>query len=115
MVSIGDNRVRTDMDPRVEGFTYDVVLVGGAGHVGLPLAIAFASRGLKTCIYDINEEAVATLLGGDLPFREVGAQEVLRQVLDDTNLSVSTDEQVIGSAEHVVVVIGTPVDDHLKP
>jgi UDP-N-acetyl-D-mannosaminuronic acid dehydrogenase len=103
------------MDPRAEGFTYDVVVVGGAGHVGLPLAIAFASRGLKVCIYDINEKAVATLLGGDLPFREVGAQEVLRQVLDDTSLSVSTDEQVLGEAEHVVVVIGTPVDDHLNP
>jgi UDP-N-acetyl-D-mannosaminuronic acid dehydrogenase len=89
--------------------------VGGAGHVGLPLAIAFASRGLKVCIYDINEKSVATILGGDLPFREVGAQEVLRKVLDDASLSVSTEEEVIGQAEHVVVVIGTPVDEHLNP
>lgn len=96
-------------------FKYDVVVVGGAGHVGLPLAIAFASRGLKVCIYDINEKSVATILGGDLPFREVGAQEVLRKVLDDASLSVSTDEEVIGQAEHVVVVIGTPVDEHLNP
>jgi UDP-N-acetyl-D-mannosaminuronic acid dehydrogenase len=96
-------------------FKYDVVVVGGAGHVGLPLAIAFASRGLKVCIYDINEKSVATILGGDLPFREVGAQEVLRKVLDDTSLSVSTEEEVIGQAEHVVVVIGTPVDEHLNP
>jgi UDP-N-acetyl-D-mannosaminuronic acid dehydrogenase len=103
------------MDPRAEGFTYDVVVVGGAGHVGLPLAIAFASRGLKVCIYDINEKSVATILGGDLPFREVGAQEVLRKVLDDASLSVSTEEEVIGQAEHVVVVIGTPVDEHLNP
>jgi len=96
-------------------FKYDVVVVGGAGHVGLPLAIAFASRGLKVCIYDINEKSVATILGGDLPFREVGAQEVLRKVLDDASLSVSTEEEVIGQAEHVVVVIGTPVDEHLNP
>src|SRR5450759_696266 len=96
-------------------FKYDVVVVGGAGHVGLPLAIAFASRGLKVCIYDINEKSVATILGGDLPFREVGAQEVLRKVLDDASLSVSTEEEVIGQGEHVVVVIGTPVDEHLNP
>ena len=96
-------------------FKYDVVVVGGAGHVGLPLAIAFASRGLKVCIYDINEKSVETILGGDLPFREVGAQDVLRKVLDDASLSASTEEQVIGQAENVVVVIGTPVDEHLNP
>ena len=103
------------MSPSPAAFKYDVVVVGGAGHVGLPLAIAFASRGLKVCIYDINEKSVATILGGDLPFREVGAQEVLRKVLDDASLSVSTEEEVIGQAEHVVVVIGTPVDEHLNP
>ena len=103
------------MSPSPADFKYDVVVVGGAGHVGLPLAIAFASRGLKVCIYDINEKSVATILGGDLPFREVGAQEVLRKVLDDASLSVSTEEEVIGQGEHVVVVIGTPVDEHLNP
>src|ERR1035437_4285825 len=97
-------------------FTYDVVVVGGAGHVGLPLAIAFASRGLKVCIYDINEKSVATVLGGDLPFREDGgAQDVLRRVLSDNSLTASTDDRVIGDGEHVVVVIGTPVDEHLNP
>lgn len=103
------------MSPGSEAFTYDVVVVGGAGHVGLPLAIAFASRGLKVCIYDINEKAVATVLGGELPFREVGAGEVLRRVLDDASLTASTDDHVIGEAEHVVVVVGTPVDEHLNP
>jgi UDP-N-acetyl-D-mannosaminuronic acid dehydrogenase len=103
------------MDPRPEGFAYDVVVVGGAGHVGLPLAVAFASRGLKVCIYDINEKSVATILGGELPFREDGAQVVLRQVLDDDSLTATTDDRVIGDAEHVVVVIGTPVDEHLNP
>jgi UDP-N-acetyl-D-mannosaminuronic acid dehydrogenase len=103
------------MDQRTEDFDFDVVVVGGAGHVGLPLAIAFASRGLKVCIYDINEKSVATVLGGVLPFREDGAQEMLRHALDDHSLTASTDEGVIGRGEHVVVVIGTPVDEHLNP
>jgi UDP-N-acetyl-D-mannosaminuronic acid dehydrogenase len=103
------------MDLPTESFAYDVVVVGGAGHVGLPLAIAFASRGLKVCIYDINEKSVATVLGGELPFREEGAQEILRKVLDDYTLTASTDDGVIGQGEHVVVVIGTPVDEHLNP
>jgi UDP-N-acetyl-D-mannosaminuronic acid dehydrogenase len=103
------------MDLRTQGFAYDVVVVGGAGHVGLPLAIAFASRGLKVCIYDINEKAVATVMGGELPFREDGAQVVLRKALDDDRLTASADDSVIGQGEHVVVVIGTPVDEHLNP
>lgn len=96
-------------------FRFDVVVLGGAGHVGLPLAIALASRGLVVCICDINEKSVATVLGGELPFREEGAQQLLRRALDDGTLTASTDDQVIGEAEHVVVVIGTPVDGHLNP
>jgi UDP-N-acetyl-D-mannosaminuronic acid dehydrogenase len=96
-------------------FEYDAVIIGGGGHVGLPLAIAFASRGLKTAIYDINADAVATILSGALPFQERGAQDVLQQVLATGMLIASTDETVIGKGEHVVVVIGTPVDEHLNP
>ena len=39
-------------------FKYDICVVGGCGHVGLPLAITFAKRGLNVSIYDINERAV---------------------------------------------------------
>ena len=46
----------------------DVVVVGGCGHVGLPLAIALASRGRRVGIYDINQAAVDLVGGGDLPF-----------------------------------------------
>jgi UDP-N-acetyl-D-mannosaminuronic acid dehydrogenase len=98
-----------------EPFTHDVVVVGGGGHVGLPLAIAFASRGLRTVVFDVNAQAVATVLAGELPFREPDAQPVLRRVLDEGLLTATTDGSVIGLAEHVVVVIGTPVDEHLNP
>ena len=38
-------------------FARDVVVVGGCGHVGLPLAIAFADRGLQVGIYDVSESS----------------------------------------------------------
>jgi UDP-N-acetyl-D-mannosaminuronic acid dehydrogenase len=103
------------MDLHTKDFAYDIVVVGGAGHVGLPLAIAFASRGLKVCILDIDEKLVAAVMGGELSFREDGAQKMLLQVLDDKSLTASTEDSVIGQGEHVVVVIGTPVDGHLNP
>ena len=93
----------------------DVVVIGGAGHVGLPLAIAFASRGLRVAIYDINASAVSSVLAGTLPFMEKGAQPLLRAALDSGLLTASTDESIIGTAEFVIVVIGTPVDEHLNP
>jgi UDP-N-acetyl-D-mannosaminuronic acid dehydrogenase len=94
---------------------HDVVVIGGAGHVGLPLAVAFASRGLRAAIYDINQTSVDTVLRGELPFREDGLQEVLAEVLAAGRLHATTDSAVIGQAENVVVVIGTPVDEHLNP
>jgi UDP-N-acetyl-D-mannosaminuronic acid dehydrogenase len=93
----------------------DVVVIGGCGHVGLPLALAFADRGARVGIYDVSETAVATVNAGRMPFAEPGAEEVLRRVLAAGRLEASVDPAMVGSAEHVVVVIGTPVDEHLNP
>jgi UDP-N-acetyl-D-mannosaminuronic acid dehydrogenase len=98
-----------------EEFEYDVVVVGGCGHVGLPLAVAFASRGLKVAIHDIDARAVELVAAGRLPFREDGAQEMLEKALADDLLHVTTDGDVLRHAECVIVVIGTPVDEHLNP
>ena len=93
----------------------DVVVIGGCGHVGLPLALAFADRGAKVAIYDVSETAVGLVNSGRMPFAEPGADEVLHRVLGDGRLEASADPAIVGTAEHVVVVIGTPVDEHLNP
>ena len=93
----------------------DVVVIGGCGHVGLPLALAFADRGAKVAIYDVSETAVGLVNSGRMPFAEPGADEVLHRVLADGRLEASADAAIVGTAEHVVVVIGTPVDEHLNP
>lgn len=96
-------------------FANDVVVVGGGGHVGLPLAIALASRGKRTVVYDVADTAVQRILSAQMPFIEPGADELLAAVVADGMLSASTDPAVVASAEHVIVVIGTPVDEHLNP
>lgn len=103
---------RLSFDP---GQRNDVVVVGGCGHVGLPLALAFADRGLRSVSYDIDLAAVKTVMGGDLPFREDGAYEVLARTLEAGTFAATTDSTVIASADAVVMVIGTPVDEHLNP
>ncbi len=93
----------------------DVVVIGGCGHVGLPLALAFADRGARVAIYDVSETSVAMVNSGAMPFAEPGADEMLRRVLAAGRLQASVDPAIVGSAEHVLVVIGTPVDEHLNP
>jgi UDP-N-acetyl-D-mannosaminuronic acid dehydrogenase len=97
------------------GFPEDVVVVGGGGHVGLPLAIAFADRGARVVVYDVSQAAVDTINAGELPFLEPGAAPMLQAALAAGRLRASTDPAVVGQAEHIVVVIGTPVDEHLNP
>jgi UDP-N-acetyl-D-mannosaminuronic acid dehydrogenase len=93
----------------------DVVVVGGCGHVGLPLGLAFAKRGLRVGVYDISQSAVETVNSGHMPFMEPGAEEVLAEVLAKQSFAASVDPNMLTSAKNVVVVIGTPIDKHLNP
>jgi UDP-N-acetyl-D-mannosaminuronic acid dehydrogenase len=96
-------------------FERDVVVIGGGGHVGLPLAIAFADRGARVAIYDVSADAVERVNAAKLPFDEPGAAPLLERAIASGRLTASTDPAIVGTAEHVVVVIGTPVDEHLNP
>jgi UDP-N-acetyl-D-mannosaminuronic acid dehydrogenase len=93
----------------------DVAIVGGCGHVGLPLGLAFADCGLRVKLVDINDAAVERVNRGEMPFAEPGADEVLPRVLSAGFLEATTDPRAVSQAEHVVIVIGTPIDEHLNP
>lgn len=94
---------------------YDIVIIGGLGHVGLPLGLTFAEKGLKVCLYDINKNNGEMVRKGKMPFIEYGAQEILEKVLKKQLLSVSFNKEDISKAEYVIVTLGTPVDEHLTP
>jgi UDP-N-acetyl-D-mannosaminuronic acid dehydrogenase len=96
-------------------FARDVVIVGGCGRVGLPLGVAFAARGLSVTLYDINARAVETVNSGVLPFDEEGADKPLAAAVAEGRLRATTDPASVSTAEHIVVIVGTPVDEHLNP
>jgi UDP-N-acetyl-D-mannosaminuronic acid dehydrogenase len=96
-------------------FSRDVVIVGGCGHVGLPLGIAFADAGLAVTLYDTNADTVDMVGAGKLPFLEPGADEPLARLVGTGQLRPTTSAAAVAEAEHVVIVIGTPVDGHLNP
>jgi len=98
------------------GFLEDkAVVVGGCGHVGLPLAIALANSGLFTTSLDVDPSKVETVNSGILPFSEDACEPVLRNVLDSGLFSATTNPEIVAKAKYVIVVIGTPVDSFLNP
>lgn len=103
------------MPKNISNTKYDLVIIGGLGHVGLPLGLAFAEKGLKVCLYDVDKNKGEMVRRGKMPFIEYGAQEILKKVLNEKKLSVSFNIKDISKAKYVVVTIGTPVDEHLTP
>ncbi|HEX9516957.1 MAG TPA: nucleotide sugar dehydrogenase [Streptosporangiaceae bacterium] len=87
------------------------MIIGGCGHVGLPLAVAFAERGARVASYDIGAEAVDAVNDGRLPFREPAAELPLRRAVSAGRLVASADPAVVAAAEHVIVII-SGLDEH---
>jgi UDP-N-acetyl-D-mannosaminuronic acid dehydrogenase len=94
-------------------FAREVVIVGGCGHAGLPLAVALADRGASVTVYDIAVDAVEAVNAGRSPFCEPAAELPLRRAVSAGRLAASADPAVIGAAEHVIVVI-SGLDEHAR-
>jgi UDP-N-acetyl-D-mannosaminuronic acid dehydrogenase len=93
----------------------DITVVGGAGHVGVPLVLALADAGLVVNVNDRNETALATLGAGKLPFIEHGAGPLLVKALEGGRLVFSSAPADISRTGPVIITIGTPVDEFLNP
>jgi UDP-N-acetyl-D-mannosaminuronic acid dehydrogenase len=90
------------------------VAVVGIGRVGLPLALAFANRGLRTLGVDSNAEIIAAVQDGRMPFEEPGAEEILERVQGDGSLAVTSDVAEAARARHIVLTLGTPSFSHIE-
>ena len=98
-----------------KSFSKAVAIMGGGGHVGLPLGIALAAEGLDVVLYDLNQATVDLINDATMPFLEPGAPDKLSEAVESGRLVATTDPSTLSDAEHVVVVVGTPVDEHLNP
>jgi UDP-N-acetyl-D-mannosaminuronic acid dehydrogenase len=94
---------------------FDVCVVGGAGHVGAPLSVVLASRGLRTLAFDVNASGLQSLTRGEFPFFEEGGEPLLRQVLSSGRITFSSDVQLVAGVPLVVITVGTPIDEFRNP
>lgn len=95
--------------------SHDVCVIGGAGHVGAPLAIVLASKGFRTLAYDKNRLVVQTLSAGRLPFTEDGGEQMLRQVLGSGCLHFTVEPSDVAAVPILIVTIGTGIDEFHNP
>lgn len=91
-----------------------ICIIGGCGHVGIPLGLAFASKGFWVTLVDVNPVAVTAINAARLPFKEEGADALLKAHVGK-NLWATADTSVVADQDVVVFVTGTPVDEHLNP
>ncbi|MCV7379970.1 nucleotide sugar dehydrogenase [Mycobacterium alsense] len=92
-----------------------ICIIGGAGHVGLPLALVLADVGFNVDILDTNATALKTIMAGRMPFVENGAQDLLKRLLPTGRISATTDSWAVRNSDIVICVVGTPVDEYLTP
>jgi UDP-N-acetyl-D-mannosaminuronic acid dehydrogenase len=95
--------------------TADLTIVGGGGHVGIPLVLAFAEAGFRVNVHDVNRGVLETLQAGRLPFIEYGGDELLASALERKRLVFTSSPADISPTGPVIITIGTPIDEFLNP
>lgn len=93
---------------------YDVAIIGGLGHVGFPLGLAWAEAGLRIGAYDLDERKKKQVRACEMPFLEHGAEPILKKVLNKQFFVLDQIEE-IRKSRAVLITIGTPVDEYLTP
>ena len=90
-------------------FKYNLAVIG-LGYVGLPLAIEAANSKLKVAGYDINESVVDSL-NKSISHVEDISDKVLQDALSK-DLIITSDSNVLGDSEYIVISVPTPLTDY---
>src|SRR6201999_4298395 len=93
----------------------ELTVIGGAGHVGIPLVLSFAAKGMTVNVNDINESTLGELRSGRVPFIEEGAEPLLARALKEQRMVFNHRAADMSTEGPVIVTIGTPVDEFLNP
>lgn len=80
----------------------------GLGYVGMPIAHAFAKKGIDVIGFDLNKEKIQLYKSGVDPTKEVGDTEI-----KNTKIKFTSDESDLKKAKFHIVAVPTPVNtDH---
>ncbi|MBT7611295.1 MAG: nucleotide sugar dehydrogenase [Bacteriovoracaceae bacterium] len=91
-----------------------IAVIGGGGHVGLPLSLVLAEEGYQVTVIDIDETRLQDLRENKFPFLERGGEELLHKT-KEFDIQYTSDFSTISNQEVIIFTVGTPVDEHLNP
>jgi UDP-N-acetyl-D-mannosaminuronic acid dehydrogenase len=77
--------------------------------------MGFASRGIRTIGLDVDEERVAAISCGKMPFREVGAEEVLQTLKHSDSFRATNNYEDLREADAIFVTVGTVLNSESRP
>lgn len=87
------------------------VAVVGLGRVGLPLALSFASKGLRVLGVERDSNTRKQILEGIMPFEEPGCDALLRSHTIELFSDVS---ELVSAPDYIVITVGTPLLAHIE-
>ncbi len=85
----------------------DIAIVGGAGHIGLPLGILLANKKKRVVLYDKDKKNIDKINNLRMPFMEEGGSRLLKK--NKKNIFATTEKKYLTNAKVVIICIGTPV------
>jgi len=83
-----------------------IAVIGGAGHIGLPLSCLISNQGMSTIIIDNNKESIEKIQNKISPFYEEGLNEQLEKAIDG-GLQVTKNMNKISECNIVIITLGT--------
>lgn len=93
-----------------------IAIVGGCGHVGLPLALKLLEklRGEKVTIIDSSSERLDMVCTGRMPFEERDGEKTLIRALHSRRLTVTSHMEEVRPADAVILTTGSGVQPLLS-
>ena len=82
----------------------------GLGYVGMPIAVAFAKKGIDVIGYDISKAKINLYKMGQDPTNEVGNDEIKNTKVEFTN-----DQSKLQEASFFIIAVPTPVNNDHTP
>lgn len=82
----------------------------GLGYVGMPIAHAFAKKGIRVIGFDLNSKKIALYKSGIDPTREIGNEEIA-----NTRIQFTSEETDLKKARFHIVAVPTPVNSDHTP
>lgn len=92
-----------------------VSIIGGSGHIGFALCLVTANAGHQVVGIDKNTDMNEKIMNGKVPYNENQAEEYLERSLTENCLKMTENLDEVSGSDVIMIIIGTPIDEHLNP